>query len=65
MSIRPRLVDVWTVAPCEECQFYYPSDLTEAEIAEIEEWMALTLRKLRRGAERREAAPPPTPGATT
>lgn len=59
--IRPRLVDIWTIAPCEECQFFYPSHLTASEVVEIDAWMALTLRKIRTGAERRAVPTGVTP----
>lgn len=48
--IRPRVYEVFSVAPCEEIMVGYPTPLAEAELSEFKELMALVFKKLDRRA---------------
>lgn len=53
--VRPRLAEIWTLAPLEECQLHYPAHLTMEETEEMAEWLTSVVHKLKRHAERRAA----------
>lgn len=53
--IRPRVYEISTLGPCEEITVGYPSPLTEAELSEFKEMMALVFKKLERRAVAQEA----------